>query len=89
MEFRDLKTQYKTYESEINNAIQTVINKTNFIGGEEVKDLEIELSKFVGVEHCITCANGTEAMTLLMMAWEIQPGDAIFIPILRSFPLEK
>lgn len=85
MEFRDLKAQYDKYKNEIDSAIQEVINKTNFIGGKEVNTLERRLAEYVGVQHCITCANGTEAMTLIMMAWDIKEGDAVFIPDFTFF----
>lgn len=85
MEFRDLKAQYDKYKSEIDSAIQEVINNTNFIGGKEVITLEQRLAEYVGVKHCITCANGTEAMTLLMMAWDIKEGDAVFVPDFTFF----
>ena len=85
MEFRDLKAQYKKYKNEIDSAIQEVINNTNFIGGKEVDILEKRLAEYTGVKHCITCANGTEAMTLLMMAWDIKEGDAVFVPDFTFF----
>ena len=85
MEFRDLKTQYQTYKSEIDHAIQNVLTNANFIGGNEVKELEQQLSEYVGVKHCITCANGTEAMTLVLMAWGVKEGDAIFLPDFTFF----
>ncbi|MBU9675175.1 DegT/DnrJ/EryC1/StrS aminotransferase family protein [Planococcus sp. CP5-4] len=85
MEFRDLKSQYKIYKTEIDDSIQTVLNTGNFIGGSEIGELETKLSKYVGVKHCITCANGTEAMTLLMMAWGIKEGDAVFVPDFTFF----
>lgn len=85
MEFRDLKSQYQQYKQEIDTAINTVISNANFIGGKEVKELEKELADFVGVKHCISCANGTEAMTLLMMAWDIKDGDAVFVPDFTFF----
>ena len=85
MEFRDLKAQYVKYKKEIDSAIQEVINNTNFIGGKEVNTLEQRLAEYVGVRHCITCANGTEAMTLLMMAWDIKEGDAVFVPDFTFF----
>jgi UDP-2-acetamido-2-deoxy-ribo-hexuluronate aminotransferase len=85
MEFRDLKTQYQTYKQEIDSAIHGVITAANFIGGKEVKELEEQLADFVGVKHCISCANGTEAMTLLMMAWDIKEGDAVFVPDFTFF----
>jgi len=85
MEFRDLKAQYDKYKYEIDSAIQEVINNTNFIGGKEVNTLEQRLAEYVGVKYCITCANGTEAMTLLMMAWDIKEGDAVFVPDFTFF----
>ncbi len=85
MEFRDLKAQYDKYKKEIDSAIQEVINNTNFIGGKEVNTLEQRLAEYVGLKHCITCANGTEAMTLLMMAWDIKEGDAVFVPDFTFF----
>lgn len=85
MEFRDLKAQYSKYKVEINSAIQEVLDNANFIGGKEVDTLEKRLAEYVGVKHCITCANGTEAMTLLMMAWDIKEGDAVFVPDFTFF----
>ena len=85
MEFRDLKAQYIKYKEEIDSAIGGVINSTNFIGGKEVTTLEKRLAEYVGSKHCITCANGTEAMTLLLMAWDIKEGDAVFIPDFTFF----
>ncbi len=85
MEFRDLKTQYVKYKNEIDAAIQGALNKADFIGGEEVGILEKRLAEYVGVKHCISCANGTEAMTLLMMAWSIKEGDAVFVPDFTFF----
>lgn len=85
MEFRDLKAQYDRYKSEIDLAIQQVITETRFIGGKEVDTLEKRLAEYVGVNHCITCANGTEAMTLVMMAWDIKEGDAVFVPDFTFF----
>ncbi len=85
MEFRDLKAQYGKYKLEIDSAIQEVMKNTNFIGGKEVNALEKRLAEYVGVNHCISCANGTEAMTLLMMAWNIKEGDAVFVPDFTFF----
>ena len=85
MEFRDLKAQYNKYKYEIDTAIKGVLEKADFIGGREVKILEGRLAEYVGVKHCITCANGTEAMTLLLMAWDIKDGDAVFVPDFTFF----
>lgn len=72
MEFRGLKVQYQRYKNEIDSAIQKVLDNAAFIGGNEVKVLEERLAEYVGVKNCITCANGTDAMTLVMMAWNIK-----------------
>lgn len=85
MEFRDLKAQYQKYKTEFDTAIQSVLVNANFIGGKEVAELEEQLADYVGVKHCISCANGTEAMTLVMMAWGIKAGDAVFIPDFTFF----
>ena len=85
MEFRDLKAQYQKYKSEIDNAVQGVILNANFIGGKEVSMLEKRLAEYAGVKHCITCANGTDAMTLVLMAWGIKEGDAVFVPDFTFF----
>lgn len=85
MQFRDLQMQYINNRVDIDTAIQKVISSADFIGGMEVKKLEEKLAEYVGVKHCITCANGTDAMNLLFMAWEIQKGDAVFVPDFTFF----
>ncbi len=85
MQFRDLQAQYQKYKAEIDSVIQEVLLSTNFISGKEVSELEAQLAEYVGVKHCISCANGTEAMTLVMMAWSIKEGDAVFIPDFTFF----
>ena len=85
MEFRDLKAQYEIYKQEIDFAIQEVLSNANFIGGKDVNELEARLADYVRIKHCISCANGTEAMTLVMMAWDIQEGDAVFVPDFTFF----
>lgn len=62
-----------------------VATNCNFINGQQVKDLEKELAGYVGVKHCITCANGTDALTMAMMAWDIKEGDAVFVPDFTFF----
>lgn len=80
MEFRDLKQQYQLHAKEINTAIHNVLIYTEFIGGNQVKQLEMKLSEYVGVQHCISCANGTDALQLALMAWKVGAGDAVFVP---------
>ena len=85
MEFRDLKTQYQQLKTEIDQAVAEVMHSAHFIGGSQVKVLEKELAEFVGVKHCVTCANGTEALSLVLMAWGVKEGDAIFVPDFTFF----
>lgn len=85
MQFRDLKAQYLHLKNEINSSIAEVINNTNFISGRQVNELEDQLAEYVGVKHCITCGNGTDALTLMMMAWGIKEGDAVFVPDFTFF----
>jgi len=85
VEFRDLKKQYQALKVEIDEGINNVIESARFISGPQVKELEEELAKYVGVKHCITCANGTDAISLGLMAWDIGPGDAVFVPDFTFF----
>ena len=85
MEFRDLKKQYQELKSVVDNAVIKVMSDGNFISGKQVSELEKELAEYVGVKHCITCANGTDALSLALMAWNIQPGDAVFVPDFTFF----
>lgn len=78
MQFRDLRKQYETLKPEIDRQIDGVITSSQFILGSKVAQLENELADYVGVNHCITCANGTDAMTLILMAWGVGIGDAVF-----------
>lgn len=85
MQFRDLKRQYQTLKKDIDAAIQQVLTAGNFISGSQVTELEEQLSAYVGVKHCITCGNGTDALTLALMVWNIGPGDAVFVPDFTFF----
>lgn len=85
MEFRDLKQQYQLHKVEINNAMQSVLNNADFINGNKVKQLEQKLAEYVGIKHCITCANGTDALQLALMTWNIGKGDVVFVPDFTFF----
>ncbi len=85
MEFRDLKTQYKKLKPEIDACLAKTIESAQFISGPQVKELEKQLAEYVGVKHCISCANGTDAITIAMMVWGIGPGDAVFVPDFTFF----
>ena len=80
MEFIDLKAQYRALKSEIDVNIQSVLDSAQFIGGPYVAELEKRLAAFVGRKHCITCANGTDALQIAFMAAGVKDGDVVFCP---------
>jgi len=77
IDFANLQLQYQTYKEKIDSNIQAILNKSNYILGEEVQILEQELQKFTGAKYAITCSSGTDALLLAIMAIDIQPGDEI------------
>jgi hypothetical protein len=77
IDFANLQLQYQTYKKQIDTNIQNVLNKSNYILGEEVQTLEQELQKFTGAKYAITCSSGTDALLLALMAIDIQPGDEV------------
>lgn len=85
MEFRDLKTQYQKLKTDIDQNIQNVLKSSHFISGAPVKELEDQLAEYVGVKYCETCGNGTDALSLVLKAWGIGPGDAVFVPDFTFF----
>ena len=85
MQFRDLNKQYTLHKEVIDNAIESVLQGTDFIHGKKVVELEEKLTEYVGVKHCITCANGTDALQLALMTWNIGSGDAVFVPDFTFF----
>lgn len=85
MQFRDLKAQYSALKPEMDQAIFQVLADCNFISGKQVSELEESLAEYVGVKHCVTCGNGTDALSMMMMAWDIKEGDAVFVPDFTFF----
>ena len=80
MQFIDLKAQYRALKTEIDANIQSVLNSAQFIGGSYIKEVEKELAAFVGRKHCVTCANGTDALQLAYMIVGVGKDDAVFCP---------
>ena len=78
MQFRDLHAQYEALKPEIDAGIQAVIESTGFILGKPVAELEEQLAAYVGRKHCVAVANGTDALQLSLMAYDVGPGDAVF-----------
>ena len=69
----------------MDEAIQAVLLEGKFISGPQVQRLEEELAGYVGVPFCLTCANGTDALSLVLRAWGIGEGDAVFVPDFTFF----
>jgi dTDP-4-amino-4,6-dideoxygalactose transaminase len=80
VQFIDLATQQSKIRDKIDAAIARVLDHGQYIMGPEVKQFENDLKDFTGAAHALSCANGTDALTLVMMAWGIGPGDAVFVP---------
>jgi dTDP-4-amino-4,6-dideoxygalactose transaminase len=76
----DLHGQYLNIKSEIDSAIQNVIDSSAFINGPQVKEFNENLAKFLGVKHVVGCANGTDALQIALMALDLQPGDEVITP---------
>ncbi len=76
----DLKRQYTKIKSEVDSAIQEVIDNAAFINGKAVTDFAAALSAYTGSRHVIPCANGTDALQIAMMALDLQPGDEVITP---------
>lgn len=73
----DLKGQYDKIKSEIDSAIQRVLESTVFIKGPDVRDFQDELAAYLGSKHVVACANGTDALQVSMMALDLKPGDEV------------
>jgi dTDP-4-amino-4,6-dideoxygalactose transaminase len=75
--FADLQLQYQTIKNEIDAAIAAVIRDNAFIRGPYVERFEREFAKAASAEHCVSCANGTDALYLAMSALKVKPGDEV------------
>lgn len=78
--FIDLAAQQAGIRDKLDVAIKAVLDHGQYIMGPEVKAFETELCTFTGANHALGCANGTDALSLVLMAWGIGPGDAVFVP---------
>ena len=85
MQFRDLKKQYAILKEEMDAAVLEAVAGGAYIMGQPVRELESRLAEYVGVKHCLSCANGTDALTLALKSWGIGPGDAVFVPDFTFF----
>lgn len=78
--FIDLQAQRRRLGERINQAVLRVLDHGKYILGPEVHQLETQLAEFSGARHAVTCSSGTDALLLILMAWEIGPKDAVFVP---------
>jgi dTDP-4-amino-4,6-dideoxygalactose transaminase len=78
--FIDLRAQRRQLGTRIDAAIARVLDHGKYILGPEVRDLEQRLAEFAGAKHAVTCSSGTDALLLILMAWDIGPGDAVYVP---------
>ena len=85
MQFRDLKKQYQELKQDMDAALTDTAASAAFSMGKPVKELEAEVAAYVGVKHCVSCANGTDALTLALKTWGIGKGDAVFVPDFTFF----
>lgn len=85
MQFKDLKRQYRVLRTDMDKAILDTAASGAYIMGPQVQELERELADYVGTRHCISCASGTDALTLALKAWDIRRGDAVFVPDFTFF----
>ncbi|WP_293302774.1 DegT/DnrJ/EryC1/StrS aminotransferase family protein [Pedobacter sp. UBA4863] len=76
----DLKSQYKNIKSEIDIAVQSVLDSTAFINGSQVRSFEEKLANYLAVNDVVSCGNGTDALQIALMALNLQPGDEVIVP---------
>lgn len=80
MEFIDLATQQTRIKTQIQEAIERVLAQGQYILGPEVDELEQQLANYTGAKYCVTCANGTDALQISLMALGVGPGDEVITP---------
>lgn len=73
----DLVGQYQKIKNEVDSAMQEVLDSAYFVGGPAIKNFQSNLSNYLGVKHVIACGNGTDALTIAMMALDLKPGDEV------------
>lgn len=78
--YADLKAQYLSIKPAIDDAIQSCINNTSFIGGKLIKAFESEFASYAKADYCVGCANGTDAIEIALKALGVGPGDEVLVP---------
>lgn len=85
LKFIDLEKQYEVIKTELDKKLAELFIRQDFILGKDVDILEKRLSEYVGVKHCITCSNGTDALSMPLMILKLGKGDAVFVPTFTFF----
>ena len=80
IQFIDLQAQRRRLGEQLEHSVMDAERGGQWVMGPQVAELEKRLSEFAGVKHTIACANGTDALLIVLRAWEIGPGDAVFVP---------
>ncbi len=80
IEFVNLKAQYQSIKGEIDEAITNIIDNASFIGGKTVESFEDKFANFLGINHVIGCANGTDAIEILLQSMGVTEGDEVIVP---------
>src|SRR5579862_5418683 len=78
--FVDLYAQYLTIREEIDQAIETTIRNSSYIGGQSVRDFESAFAAYLGIDHVIACGNGTDSIEILLETFGVGPGDEVIVP---------
>src|SRR5271169_4576494 len=78
--FIDLQAQRRRLGASLSRAIEAAVEGGQWIMGPQVRELEEKLAEFTGVKHALACANGTDALMIVLRAWNVGPGDAVFVP---------
>lgn len=76
----DTKNQYLKIKTEVDSAIHEVLDSAAYINGKPVQDFTQSLNNYIGAKYTVTCANGTDALQIAMMALDLQPGDEVITP---------
>ncbi len=78
--FIDLQAQRRRLGATLSRAIEAAVEGGQWVMGPQVVELEEKLAAFAGVKHVLACANGTDALMIVLRAWNVGPGDAVFVP---------
>ncbi|MCI5923415.1 MAG: DegT/DnrJ/EryC1/StrS family aminotransferase [Oscillospiraceae bacterium] len=85
MKFIDLEAQYQRIKPELDKSLAKLFVRQDFILGKDVDVLERRLAEYAGVKHCVTCSNGTDALSMALILKGYGPGDAVFVPDFTFF----